>query len=57
VLATATSPRTGKTFPSIWTVKHDTAKIAAIAAGHDARAHELPAFKQLLINAVTWTVK
>lgn len=57
VLATATSPRTGKTFPSIWTVKHDTAKIAAIAAGHDARAHELPAFKQLLINAVTWTLK
>lgn len=57
VLATATSPQSGKTFPSIWTVKHDKAKIACIASGHDERVHTLPAFQKLLVNAVGWAVK
>ena len=53
-LATATSPKTGKTFPSVWIVKHPKARIVCIAPGHDARAHDLPEYKKLLQNAVTW---
>lgn len=56
VLATATSPQSGKTFPSVWIVKHPKAKIACIAPGHDARAHDLPEYKKLLQNAVNWTL-
>lgn len=54
VLATATSPASGKTFPSIWTVSQGSAKIVCIALGHDGRAHDLPAFRTLLANAVQW---
>ena len=54
VLAEATSPQTGKVFPSIFTVRHPTARIAGIALGHDARAHDLPQFQQILKNAVAW---
>jgi type 1 glutamine amidotransferase len=35
-------------------VQHPKARIAGIALGHDARAHELPEFKQLLKNAAQW---
>lgn len=56
VLATATSPKSGKTFPSVWIVKHPKARIACIAPGHDARAHDLPEYKRLLQNAVNWAV-
>ena len=54
VLAESTSSQTGKVFPGIFTVKHDKARIAGIALGHDARAHGLPAFQTLLKNAVAW---
>ena len=57
VLATATNPLTGKTFPSVWIVKHPKAKIACIALGHDGGAHELPAYQTLLINAATWAAE
>jgi uncharacterized protein len=51
---TQTSTGTKKAHPSVWTVKHDKARIAGIALGHDARAHDHPAFKALLVNAVKW---
>jgi len=54
VLATATSPLTGKTFLSIWVVKHPKARIAAISLGHDGRVHDLDAYKALLGNATQW---
>ncbi len=57
VLATATSPQSGKTFPSIWTVAHPKARIVCIAPGHDERAHDLPAFQTLLTNAAAWAAK
>lgn len=57
VLATATSPKSGDTFPNIWTVGHPKAKIVCLVPGHDGRAHELPAFQKLLLNAVAWTAK
>ncbi len=55
VLVTATSPKTGKVFPQVFVVKHPKSRIVAITLGHDARAHDLPAFRTLLKNAVIWT--
>jgi putative heme-binding domain-containing protein len=40
--------------PSVFVVKHPKARIAGIALGHDARAHDLPEFKKLLLNAARW---
>jgi type 1 glutamine amidotransferase len=57
VLATATSPVTGKTFPSIWIVKHPKARIVAIALGHDGRVHDLDVYKSLLKNATEWVAE
>src|SRR5205814_121024 len=39
VLAEATSPKTGKTFPQVFIVKHAKARIVGFTLGHDARAH------------------
>jgi uncharacterized protein len=55
VLATATSPNTGKTFPQIWVVKNPNARIVAITLGHDGIAHDGAPYKTLLRNAVKWT--
>ncbi len=52
VLAEATSPKTGKTFPQVFIVKHPKARIVGLTLGHDARAHDLPAYQTLLKNAV-----
>ncbi len=57
VLAEATSPKTGKTFPQVWIPQHPKARIACITLGHDGKAHELPAFQTLLKNAVIWAAK
>lgn len=54
VLAESVSPKTGKTFPQVWVVKHPKARIVGITLGHDARAHDLPEFQTLLRNAVKW---
>jgi putative heme-binding domain-containing protein len=57
VLATADSKVKNATFPQVFVVKHPQTRIAAITLGHDARAHDLQAYKTLLINAVNWTTK
>ncbi len=54
VLATAKSPTSGKEFPIVWIVKHDKARIVCNTLGHDAKAHELPAYQTLLKNSVLW---
>jgi putative membrane-bound dehydrogenase-like protein len=54
VLAEATSPLTGKTFPQVFIVKHPKARIVGVTLGHDARAHDLPDYQALLKNAVDW---
>jgi type 1 glutamine amidotransferase len=54
VLASATSPKTGKTFPQVFIVKHPKARIVGITLGHDAKAHDLPEFRKLLKQAVLW---
>jgi len=55
VLATATSPKSGKSFPQVFIVQHPKAKIVGLTLGHDAKAHDLAAYRTLLINAVQWT--
>ena len=57
VLATADSKIKNETFPQVFVIKHPQTRIAAITLGHDARAHDLPAYKTLLINAINWTNK
>lgn len=54
VLAEARNLSTGKTYPSVWIVKHPHARIVCIAPGHDAGAHDLDAYKTILQNAVKW---
>ena len=52
VLAEATSPKTGRIFPQVFIVQHPKALIVGLTLGHDARAHDLPAYQTLLKNAV-----
>ena len=54
VLAAATSTQKPGTYPQVFVVKHPKAKIVGLTLGHDARAHDLPAFQTLLKNAVLW---
>ncbi len=57
VLATATSPRTGKVFPSLWVVRQGHGKIVCLALGHDGLAHDNPAYKRILENATDWAAR
>jgi uncharacterized protein len=54
VLATAHSLQKNKTYPMIFVVKHPKARIAGITLGHDGKAHEHPAYQQLLRNSLNW---
>lgn len=45
------------TYPQVFVVKHAQARIAGLTLGHDARAHDLPEFKQLLVNSIEWVKK
>ena len=57
VLATATSTAKPGTYPQVFVVKHPKTRIAGLTLGHDARAHDLPEFKTLLVNAIEWVKK
>lgn len=57
VLAIATSPLTGKTFPSVWVVNDGHGRIACIALGHDEESHDNPAYVRLLTNATVWLAR
>lgn len=54
VLATGKSPTNEKVHPVIWIAQHPKARIACITLGHDGKAHQLDAFKTLLVNSVKW---
>ena len=51
---TSPSVKFKKPHPAVWTTAHPTARIVGITLGHDERVHDHPAFKTLLVNAVTW---
>jgi uncharacterized protein len=57
ILATAISPKSGKTFPSVWVVNEGHGKIVCLALGHDGRAHSNPAYMRILENATDWAAK
>ena len=50
------NPKEGQStiLPSVWTVKYPGARVACIALGHDEKSHNHPAYKQLLLNSLTW---
>jgi putative heme-binding domain-containing protein len=50
------SPKEGQSviLPSVWTVKYPGSRVVCIALGHDAKSHDHPAYKQLLLNSLTW---
>jgi len=54
VLATAHSLQKNKTYPMVFIVKHPKARIVGITLGHDGKAHEHPAYQQLLRNSLNW---
>jgi type 1 glutamine amidotransferase len=54
VLATASTADSDVSYPSVFVIKHNNGRIAGIALGHDGESHELPAYRDLLRNAVTW---
>jgi type 1 glutamine amidotransferase len=51
---TSPSDKYQKSHPSVWITEHSKARIVGMAPGHDARVHELEAFKKLLVNAARW---
>jgi len=54
ILAESKSRETGLSYPSIWISKRKTGKVLSCALGHDQLAHDVPAYKQFLRNAITW---
>jgi putative membrane-bound dehydrogenase-like protein len=55
VLAEGRNLATGATYPVLWIVKHPKARIVCCTLGHDAKAHELEAYKTILRNSANWT--
>ena len=54
VLAIGRNPATGATHPVVWITKTPNSRIVCITLGHDEKAHTLPAFQTLLVNAHEW---
>ncbi len=54
---TSPSVRYMKPHPSVWITSHPKARIVGIAPGHDARVHDLQAYKTILVNAVKWSAR
>lgn len=57
VLAVGRSLETGAEYPVLWTVERAKGRTVVLTLGHDGRAHEHPAFKQIYANSVRWTLQ
>jgi len=55
VLATAHSKAKNKDYPQVFIVQQPKGRVVGLTLGHDAAAHDHPAYIQLLHNAVLWT--
>lgn len=55
VLATAHSAQKNRPYPQVFIVEHPKARVVGLTLGHDGDAHHLPAYIQLLRNAVLWS--
>ncbi len=54
VLARGISRTSGDSFPVVWTTKTPFGRVICTTLGHDGAAHQNPAFKRLIQNAVHW---
>jgi uncharacterized protein len=50
----APDSKTMKVYPSVWVVEDPKTRVVNISLGHAGPAHENPAFRRLLLNAVRW---
>ena len=53
-LAWGRSPSTGESWPVLWVNAVEEGRVVGLTLGHDGAAHEHPAFRTLLENAVEW---
>lgn len=54
VVATGRSHDTGAIYPVMWVRYVNNAPVVVNTLGHDDRAHDLPAYKQIVANARDW---
>lgn len=54
VLATASTDASEESFPSVFVVNNEKARIVGLALGHDDKSHNIEPYRTLLKNAVTW---
>jgi putative heme-binding domain-containing protein len=54
VLALGRSLSSGEEYPVLWTRGFGDGRIVGLTLGHDGAAHEHPAYRRLLANAVGW---
>ncbi len=47
-------PGASDILPSVWIVRDAKTRIVCMALGHDEKSHDHPAYKQLLLNSLTW---
>ncbi len=57
ILATAHSKQKKKDYPQVFVIQHPKTRIVGLTLGHDGRAHEHAAYKQLLENSVLWSAR
>lgn len=54
VLTESKSRDTGKVYPSIFLAEREKGTVLCCTLGHDQLAHDVPAYKQFLRNAISW---
>ena len=57
ILAIGRSKETGTIYPVLWVRQHGDATILVNTLGHDDRAHDLPAYKQIVRNARSYLLE
>jgi type 1 glutamine amidotransferase len=57
ILATGSIAGSDKVYPLLFVIKNSKARIVGLTLGHDAESHSLPAYQNLLRNAVRWVAK
>jgi putative membrane-bound dehydrogenase-like protein len=53
------TPKEGQSsiLPSVWTVKYPGTRVVCMALGHDEKSHDHPAYRQLLLNSLSWVAQ
>ncbi len=54
VLAKGIEPGTGNEYPVVWTVDYGEGQIVCTTLGHDDKAHQHPAYQNILRNTLSW---